>query len=106
MSTHRETRAGETRTRSDKRRSYEPVEDLRVFKTRTCGFIGLFYITHPGSDRTGCRMTCGALLGGASGATSGHNEVSVHGGCGISAAFRITVLHISFSMQLICIKTC
>lgn len=27
--------------------------------------------THPGSDRTGCRMTCGARLGGASGATSG-----------------------------------
>lgn len=81
MSTRRETRAGEARTHSDKRGSSGPVEDLRVFKTGTCGFIGLFYITHPGSDRTGCRMTCGALLGGASGATSGHSEVNVHGGC-------------------------
>lgn len=30
--------------------------------------------THPGSDKTGCRMTCGALLGGTSGATSGELE--------------------------------
>lgn len=78
MSTRRETRAGEARAHSDNRGRYGPVEDLHVFKT--CGFIGLFYITHPGSDRTGCRMTCGALLGGASGATSGHNKVNVHVG--------------------------
>lgn len=32
--------------------------------------------THPCSERTGCRMTCGALLGGASGVTSGDIEVT------------------------------